>query len=189
MKRWDEVKGKYANKLASIITGSAACSKNIDKSSEEEQNRVSAHAHVSRIPERAREAKITKKLLIQESDSDDEEFEAAPKRHKNSISPMHSSSGRPKPIESTNAHHPIQVPAPASAPVSAPQAPVGPTLSVELDRDMDDKTALSAVLQAAWEFLSIADVDSTFSVAVSTVKLLFYVIYMHNLPLMCSFLI
>jgi hypothetical protein len=133
---------------------------------------------VSRIPERAREAKITKKLLIQESDSDDEEFEAAPKRHKTGTSPMHShnrsGSGKPKPIESSTTHHnhPLAPPASASAPVSVPQVPVGPTLSVELDKDMDDKTALSAVLQAAWEFLSVADVDSTFSVAVSTLKLL-----------------
>jgi hypothetical protein len=171
------VKGKYANKLASIITGSAARSKNADRVSEEEQNRVSAH--VSRIPERAREAKITKKLLIQESDSDDEEFEAAPKRRKAATSPVHSSSnsGRPKPIESSSTHHPHPVSAPVPAPAIVQQAPVGPTLSVELDKDMDDKTALSAVLQAAWEFLSVADVDSTFSVAVSTLKLLLYSIF------------
>lgn len=129
---------------------------------------------MSRIPERAREAKITKKLLIQESDSDDEEFEAAPKRHKTATSPMHShnssssGNGRPKHIESSTTHHPVPTP----VPVPVPQAPIGPTLSVELDKDMDDKTALSAVLQAAWEFLSVADVDSTFSVAVSTLKLL-----------------
>ena len=151
---------------------------------------------MSRIPERARDAKITKKLLIQESDSDDEEFEAAPKRHKTATSPMHShnssSSGRPKHIESSTTHHPIPVPTPAPAPVPTPQAPIRPALSLELDKDMDDKTALSAVFQAAWEFLSVADVDSTFSVAVSTLKLqklLFYFIDMPFILFVCYFLV
>ena len=109
------------------------------------------------MPERPREAKIMKKLVIPESDSEEEEFGAVQKKQRTSTSPLYSSSGRLKTIESV-----------LPVTVSAPSAPAGPTLSVLLDKDMDDKTALSEVLQAAWEFLSVADVDSTFSVAVST---------------------
>ena len=180
MKRWDEVKGKYASKLASIITGtttSTSTSKNTDRGNSGNSNKdeqyqsflnASASApaatkslHVSKVverPERAREAKLIKKLLIQESASEEEEFGAVPKKQKIATSPVYSSSssGRPKPIESD-----------FSVPVPVPQVPSGPILSVQLDKDMDDKTALSEVLQAAWEFLSLADVDSTFAVAVS----------------------
>lgn len=174
MKRWDEVKGKYASKLASIITGtSTSTSKNSDRGNSSNSNgskdeqfqnflnaSVSAPAATKAVerPERAREAKITKKLLIQESDSEEEEFGAVPKKQKIATSPVYSrsSSGRPKPIESV-----------FSVPVPVPQVPSSPVLSVQLDKDMDDKTALSAALQAAWEFLSVADVDSTFAVAVS----------------------
>lgn len=191
MKRWDEVKGKYASKLASITTGTSTSTstfKNTNSNNggsgngngngngnkdEQYQNHSSTSTsasakdlHVSKAlerPERAREAKITKKLLIQESDSEEEEFGAVPKKRKIATSPVYASSGsaRPKPIES----------APVTVPV--PQAPSGPILSVQLDKDMDDKTALSVVLQAAWEYLSVADVDSTFAVAVSTFMRLF----------------
>ena len=87
LKRWDEVKGKYASKLASIITGSSAQSKNANKSSYKVEQNHSSVPPVSERPERAREAKITKKLLIQESDSEEEEFGAMPKRPKTATSP------------------------------------------------------------------------------------------------------
>jgi hypothetical protein len=159
-RKWEGSKDKYASRLAAIISGpksSSSLARPVSSDSTKSRSNVppppipvSASASVS---ERPREVKIQKKLVIQESDSEEEEFGGAVKKQKTSY---HSASTLP-PSRPQTAPAPVRVPEKVS-PYSS--------LVLEIDKDMDDKEALRVTLEAAWQFLSDSDKDNIFATAV-----------------------
>jgi hypothetical protein len=109
------------------------------------------------VSERPREVKIHKKLVIQESDSEEEEFGGAVKKQKTSY---HSAATMPP-----SRPHPVLVPVPPRSPVKV--SPYS-SLVLEIDKDMDDKEALRVTLEAAWQFISDSDKDNIFATAVQS---------------------
>ena len=105
------------------------------------------------VSERPREVKIHKKLVIQESDSEEEEFGGAVKKQKTSY---HSAATMPP-------SRPLPVP-PRSPVKVSPYS----SLVLEIDKDMDDKEALRVTLEAAWQFISDSDKDNIFATAVQS---------------------
>jgi hypothetical protein len=159
-RKWEGSKDKYASRLAAIISGpksSSSIARPVTSDSSKSRPNVppppllvSASASVS---ERPREVKIPKKLVIQESDSEEEEFGGAVKKQKTSYN---SASALPPSRPQT---------APATARLPEKVSPYS-SLVLEIDKEMDDKEALRVTLEAAWQFLSDSDKDNIFATAV-----------------------
>ena len=138
-----------SSSLNSLTLSSSSSSSSSSSLSSNNQISESAQSNPAKI----REPKIPKKLVIQESDSEDEQFGKAIKKQKTSYITTQPSAQDIKKSEA------------ASNPEKKPL--IYPPITVELDKGMTEKEALKAVLDAAWQYISDADSDSVFAIPVS----------------------
>lgn len=188
-KKWTTKKEFYSNKLAAIVTGHVPLSSSSISQSTQEHS----------LPARDRLAKSARKSMVDDSEDDDgpdyagpheevteddnegdskdddeeEEFGGALKKKKVSSRIISSPALKPAPLPVPDMELEPD-PEPDLDPDPEPDLllPEKPSLILHLNSQMDDKEALLAALEAAWQYLSENDSGNVFTVAVCDIALI-----------------